>query len=350
MRTVGLPRPATTIGTSIGGGAERVALSSGCVPRRRRLRDDAKPIPGRAIILRNQMVSVAIWGLFASILVLDFTTSRENVSVCFAYVIPIFLSLFEARPRSIFYASMASVLSLAEPFVQPPHDIGVWMETGHRLAAILAQWLAAMLVRLQRHLLVAARDQAEFQHRFVDILSHEIGTAVTTVIGQAYRLIRLSAKLTPNDVVARAEKIRRAADGIQTIISRIQFASSLGDGSIPARHSSVNLHTMISDLVERLKEEQRIGCLELAPLVEGDEMLLRGAFENVIANSIKYSPSDAPILIIITGHGYPLLSRREQQRHQGDRSGPISCRTNRGSTPRPPSDREYGRLRHESHH
>ena len=182
------------------------------------------------------------------------------------------------------------------------------VETGHRLAAVLAQWLAAILVRLQQNLLVTARDQAEFQHRFVDILSHEIGTALTTVVGQAYCLTKFAEKLTPKDVVPRAEKIRRAADEIQTIISRIQFASSLGDGSIPARQSSVNLRAMISELTERLKEEQRAGFLELnlcatPPLVEGDEMLLRRAFENVIANSIKYSPSDVPISITIMGHG-----------------------------------------------
>lgn len=308
MRRVGLRPSARAIGASIGERMETLAFSSARVSRLRRLRDEPKQIAGGAMISRDQMVSIAIWLLFAAILVLDFTTSRENVSVCFVYVIPIFVSLFEERSRAIFYASVASVLSLAEPFVQPPHDISVWVETGHRVAAVLAQWLAAMLVRLQQNLLVTAREQAEFRHRFVDILSHEIGTALTTVVGQAYRLTKLSEKLTPKDVAARAEKIRTAADGIQTIIDRIQFASSLGDGSIPAGHSSVNLRTVISELTERLKEEHRTGFLELnlyatSPLVQGDEMLLRRAFENVIANSIKYSPSDVPILITIMGHG-----------------------------------------------
>jgi len=255
------------------------------------------------------MVCAAIWALFASILALDFITSRENVSVCFAYVIPIFVSLFEARPRPVFYAAVASVLSLAEPLLQPPpDDLSIVEEIGHRLVTVLTQWLAAMLVRLQLRLLADAQDKAEFQQRFVDILSHEIGTALTAVTGQAYRLTKLSERLAPTDVVVRAEKIRKAADGIQAIISRIQFASSLGDGSFPAGQNSINLHAVIREVVEQLKEEQRGRCIDLdvCPkplLVQGDEMLLRHVFENVIANGIKYSPPDAPISISIREHG-----------------------------------------------
>jgi signal transduction histidine kinase len=254
------------------------------------------------------MVSVAIWVLIASAFLLDLTTPPENVSVCFAYVIPIFVSLFEARSRPMLYAGVATALSLAEPFIQPPNDMSLVVDMGNRLVAVLTQWLAATLVRLQRRRLVDAQDKAEFQQRFVDILSHEIGTTLTTVTGQAYRLTKLSDKLAPNDVVVRAEKIRKAADGIQAIMSRIQFALSLGDGSIPIGQGSINLHTMIQELTEQLKEEQRTETIELGPcanppFVHGDEMLLRHVFANVIGNSIKYSPSNAPITISITEIG-----------------------------------------------
>ena len=261
----------------------------------------------RTMSFRTYMVSVAIWVLFACILLVDLSTPPENVSVCFAYVIPIFVSLFEARSRALFYAGLANVLSLAEPSVQPPHDVSIVVEMGNRLIAALTQWLAAALVLLQQRRLVDARNQAETQRRFVDILSHEIGTALTTVTGQSYRLIRLSETIAPKDLVTRAGKIRKAAESIQAIVSRIQFASSLGGGSIPAGQEAINLHALIQELIERLKEEQRARSIELSVgpkprLVGGDEMLLRHVFENVIANSIKYSPSNTPISISIVEH------------------------------------------------
>jgi len=260
------------------------------------------------ISFRDWTVSAAIWVLIASAFVLDLITPPENVSVCFAYVIPIFVSLFETRSRPMLYAGVATALSLAEPFIQPPNDMSLLVDMGNRLVAVLTQWLAATLVRLQRRRLVDAQDKAEFQQRFVDILSHEIGTTLTTVTGQAYRLTKLSERLAPNDVVVRAEKIRKAADGIQAIMSRIQFALSLGDGSIPIGQGSINLHALIQELTEQLKEEERAESIEFSPcatppVVHGDELLLRHVFANVIGNSIKYSPSNAPISISITENG-----------------------------------------------
>jgi signal transduction histidine kinase len=232
-------------------------------------------------------------------------TPADDVSVCFAYAIPIFVSLLEVRPRPIRYAAMSSTLSILGMFIQPPTSpITVLMI----LIAVITQWLVATLVRLQQRRLVEAEEKTESQRRFVDILSHEVGTALTTVTGQAYRLTKLSDQLAPDDLRLRAEKIRKAAERIQAIIGRIQFASSLGDGSIPTGDGKVNLHIMVPQLVEQMKEEYRTGPVELhlcpePKVVAGDEMLLRQLFENVIANSIKYSPADTPIAVDVADHG-----------------------------------------------
>jgi signal transduction histidine kinase len=235
---------------------------------------------------------------------LDLLTPADDVSVCFAYLIPIFVSLFQPRPRPILYASATTVLSIAGMVVQPPPISTVMMV----LIAVLTQWAVATLVKLQQRRLVEANERAESQRRFVDILSHEVGTALTTVTGQAYRLTKLSEQLAPDDLRLRAEKIRKAAERIQAIISRIQFASSLGDGSIPTGEGAINLHAMIEQLADQIKEEQQVARIELKlspepQHVAGDEMLLRQIFENVIANGIKYSPSHAPIAVSVGEHG-----------------------------------------------
>jgi signal transduction histidine kinase len=262
----------------------------------------------RHMLARAYLVSAAIWALLASIFLLDVLTPPDNISACFAYAIPIFVSLFEVRPRPVLYAVTATALSLVGSFIQPPSDASMVVIIANRLIAIITQWLVAALVGLQQRRLADMRDKAEFQRRFVDILSHEVGTALTTVTGQAYRLTKLAEQLAPGDLRLRAEKIRMAAERIEAIIDRVQLASSLGDGTIPIGHGSIDLHTMLRQLTEQLKEEQRSGSIELnlcpePQVVTGDEMLLRQMLENVIMNSIKYSPADASILVSITKHG-----------------------------------------------
>jgi signal transduction histidine kinase len=250
-------------------------------------------------------VSTAVWALLLSIFLFDLVTPPEDISVCLAYAIPIFLSLYEERPRPLFYASMATALSLAGWLVQPSSNIGALLVATHLSMAIITQWLVAFLVRLQRHRLADMSDRTESQRRFVNVLSHEVGTALTVVAGQASRLTRLSAQISPNDVKQRAEKIRNAARRIELIIDRIRFASSLGDGSIPIERGAVNLNLLLQQLTEQLREETPDRVIDLIQpkepqIIDGDDTLIRQMFENVITNSIKYSPNYQTISVTIT--------------------------------------------------
>jgi signal transduction histidine kinase len=252
--------------------------------------------------------------LLASIFVLDVVTHPENVTACFAYAIPILLSLFEQRPRPLLYAGTATFLSFVGSFGQPSSDMPNVAILANRLIAIATQWLVALLVRVQYRRHLDMQREAEFQRRFVDILSHEIGTALTTISGQAYRLTKLAGQLAPGDLTVRAEKIRSAAERIEAVVDRVQFASSLGDGSIPIGHSAVDMSAMMRRLVEQFREEQPGRPIELsAPqtpqVVRGDETLLRQAFENVIVNSAKYSTQDASITVDVSVHGSSIRVR-----------------------------------------
>jgi signal transduction histidine kinase len=218
------------------------------------------------------------------------------------------VSLFEVRRRPFLYAGTATALSLIGTFIVPPSIASTAVVITDRLIAILTQWLMAMLVGLLQRRLADMREKAEFQRRFVDILSHEVGAALTTVTGQAYRITKLSEQLAPSDLRLRAEKIRCAVERIEAIIDRVQFASLLGDGTIPIGRGSINIHAMIQQLTEQLKEEQPATSIELnlcsePQVVNGDDMLLRRMFENIVINSIRYSPAKASIRITVERHG-----------------------------------------------
>jgi len=248
-----------------------------------------------------------IWILLASIFLFDLLTHPENVSACFAYAIPIFVSLFERRPKPFFYAGTATALSLVGSFIEPSGELPFAAVLGNRLIAVATQWLAAMLVKVHYRRDVDARREAEFQRRFVDILSHEIRNALTVITGHVHRLTKPSEQIALDDLKARAEKIRNAAERIESIVDRVQFASALGDGTIPIRRQVIDINAVIRKLADQLREEQQDRPIELnlcpePRLVEGDETLLRQAFENVIMNSAKYSLRDRPIALSTEKH------------------------------------------------
>jgi signal transduction histidine kinase len=259
------------------------------------------------LFVGTRRVGVAIWGLQAAIFLFDLLTHPENVSACFAYTIPIFMSLFEFSPRPYLYAATATALSLFGSVVEPFDEGAFAAIIGNRLIAIASQWLAALLVTLQYQRHTHVQREAEFQRRFIDILSHEIGTALTAITGHAYRLTKLSGQLAPADLRVRADKIQKAAQRIEAIISRIQFASSLGDVTIPTGARMIDINAMLQKLIDQLREQQHSRPIELnlcpgPQFVRGDETLLHQAFENVIMNSLKYSPADSRMSVSTTNH------------------------------------------------
>jgi signal transduction histidine kinase len=178
----------------------------------------------------------------------------------------------------------------------------------NRSIAIATVWLGAVLVGVLNRRRAELQHDVERQQRFVDILSHEIRNALTAVGGHAQRLAKLSEKLTPSDVAARADKIRGAAARIEAIISRVQFASSLGNGMVPMLRDDVDLNALVRQLIDRLKEEheERLIELDLSPetlRIHGDEVLLRHAIENVVLNSLQYSPKGSRVLVHTTATG-----------------------------------------------
>ena len=262
----------------------------------------------RRLLPPNPVISGAIWALLGVAFYLDVYTRAHNVAVCFAFSLPIFLSLFENRPRTYLYACVATVLSVVGGMVQPVAAARVASFVGNRGLAILLQWLVAWLVDIQTQRLAEAAERAENQRRLIDIISHEVGTALTSVVGHANRLDRLSERITPHEVRERADKICKAAERIEAMIDRLKFSSSLSDGVTPIHYRAVNLHGMMQQLAEQLGEDLKEAAVTLdlsdgPALVSGDEVLLRHVFENVLTNSVKYSPNGGAITVRVSQLG-----------------------------------------------
>lgn len=244
----------------------------------------------------------AIWLMIGLIFVLDVTAHPQNVSASFAYAIPIFVSIFEIKPRPFVYASVTTLLSLAASFTLTEGELASWSALINRAIGVGTQWLAAALVVLEAGRRAALQFSLERQQRFADILAHEVRNALTAVSGHAQRLAKLADKLAPSDVLARADKIRAAASRIEAVIERVQLASSLGNGMVPVAPAAIDLNALLSRLVDALREDYpertfKLSLDHVAFAVRGDEVLLQQAFDNLLQNSMHYSAPGSPVLV-----------------------------------------------------
>ena len=270
------------------------------------------------------LIIVLICALTALVFLFDIAMLHDDVSVPFLYVIPIFVTIFSYRWSPYPFAIVATLLSGIGAFIQTPGETHDLVFFTNRMIAVAAQWLVAFLVTTRKD--AEALMRAEFEgekkkvetgRRFMDVLSHEIGTSLTMIDGQAFRLRKLAESNEPMDAVVRAEKIRQAVRTIEAVVRQVQLASEVGEGSVYFRASGVTLEVLVADAVQQVDSSRsiRTDLKALPEVVWGDAYMLRQVIVNLLSNAIKYSPPASPVEIVgRTEQDVAVLSFKDQGR------------------------------------
>lgn len=262
---------------------------------RRAMSDKASSTARSRISTREWLVFALVLALMATVLIADIFTTPDHVTICFIYAAIVFLSIFSFYRSAYIAAAVAMVFSILGSLINPPDAALGVVFFANRAIAIASQWVVAVLVTtrkdaeaLMRLDLEEQTANAEKRRRFLDVLSHEIGTSLTTIDGQAFLLRRT---LDSADQ-ARADKIRGAVRHIQAIVQQVQLESEVGERASDMRNEAVDLRRLVEDLFVDVDTRGVSFNAELSGLPEtilGDPDMLRQIVSNVLSNAIKFS-------------------------------------------------------------
>jgi signal transduction histidine kinase len=262
-------------------------------------------LPAQTALVRSGVL-LLIALLMAGVFVFDILTPPDDVSICFIYAVLISISTFSYRRAAYACAALATLLSALGAFFQPPHDTLTLVFFANRAIAVAAQWIVALLVtsRMDAEAKIrgeyeAERAKAETSRRFVDMLTHEIGTSLTLIDGQAFRLKKLLPANTSDNVTMRADKIREAVKHIDAVVRQVQVATEADHATERFEALELNLAALVGDVIVRLKDDREIKAdLEkLPPALRGNPDMLQQIVANLLSNAIKYSPDDTAISV-----------------------------------------------------
>ncbi len=175
-----------------------------------------------------------------------------------------------------------------------------------RRSPILGIWIVledvAELRRLQR-----------IRAEFIDNLSHELRTPITT-IGLLAETLARDAEAAGDAIPARmAERIRKLEAETTTVgqmISELLDLARIESGGRQLHLDDVDLGRVAEDTAERLRpfaERQRVTIrTEVAdnlPFVGGEAAQLGQVFANLIHNAVKFSPPDSSVVVSVQREG-----------------------------------------------
>lgn len=148
--------------------------------------------------------------------------------------------------------------------------------------------------------LESEKKYSALQQNFVSLVSHEFRTPLTIIDSLAQRIMRTKNDITPDQLVERGEKIRRAIERMVGLIEVTLYASRLDAGKIEIHPAPCVLKDIVQEVCEHHAEisPSHDIHLELDGLpahINGDAKLLEHVFTNLMSNAIKYTPN-APLI------------------------------------------------------
>ncbi len=143
------------------------------------------------------------------------------------------------------------------------------------------------------------KKHEELTHDFVTMLSHDLRSPITILEGYS-KMLPMVGELNPTQQ-EYLEKIKGGLDIITTLVEGILTEDRIEKGSIISA-TKISLTAMIKDIVMQLEslanqKRVKVSLAEMDPnlIVQGDAVLLKQAFYNIIHNAIKFSDLDGSV-------------------------------------------------------
>ncbi len=147
-----------------------------------------------------------------------------------------------------------------------------------------------------------ARKRARELQEYVSLISHDLRSPLTALLGQTQMLQRDLVRHGQEKEAKSAEFILKSARRMSSMIQDLVESARLETGQLELQRQPIDLGLLISDLLHRVgsqEEQSRIRCLSYQglPLVLADAERVERVLTNLITNALKYSPPETEVLV-----------------------------------------------------
>ncbi len=201
---------------------------------------------------------------------------------------------------------------LAVPIVRRGRGIGL-LEIDSTVPEAFSATDVALLETIVRVLSgpveLAARLEAEqrgneLREAFIDVISHELRTPITTIYGLSKMLRRHGASLDANEMVRTIADVEAEADRLERLIEDLLVLSRAEHGAVDIAGEPIGIVRVLRRVIEaeQARLPGRVIELEAAdglPLAFGEETYVEQVVRNMLTNAAKYAEPPTPIRVVV---------------------------------------------------
>ena len=151
-------------------------------------------------------------------------------------------------------------------------------------------------------LLDEERRAGTFREAFVDVISHELRTPITTIFGLTQILGRPGRQTTAADQAELIDDISAEAERLHRLVEDLLVLTRAERGGIAIEPEPLEPRRLLSRVIER--EAARLPSITIEsdlprglPIVAGEDTYVEQIVRNMLSNAAKYTPPGTHVLV-----------------------------------------------------
>ena len=151
-------------------------------------------------------------------------------------------------------------------------------------------------------LLAEERQAGEFREAFIDVISHELRTPITTILGLTLILTRPGRTEDAAARTALLEDVRAESERLHRLVEDLLVLSRVERGRLSVDPEPLEPRRLIDRIVTQ--ESAELPTLRITariepdlPVVAGEETYVEQIVRNLLANAAKYTPAGTAVTV-----------------------------------------------------
>ena len=151
-------------------------------------------------------------------------------------------------------------------------------------------------------LLADERRAGAFREAFVDVISHELRTPITTILGLTQILTRPGRVDDEASRTALLEDVRAESERLHRLVEDLLVMSRMERGILVAEAEPLELRRLLERIVAHESAELPSIRIELQlepglPIVAGEDTYVEQIVRNILGNAAKYTPAETRVVV-----------------------------------------------------
>jgi PAS domain S-box-containing protein len=158
------------------------------------------------------------------------------------------------------------------------------------------------LAEQREALLAEERRAGEFREAFVDVISHELRTPITTILGLTQILVRPGRADDAAARTAMLEDVRAESERLHRLVEDLLVLSRVERGRLEAEAEPLEPRRLLERIVAQESMELPSIAIQLdlqpdLPIVLGEATYVEQILRNLMGNAAKYTPSRSTVTV-----------------------------------------------------